>query len=152
MNAFSGILHNHALVAGLISMTLAQLLKPLVHYWMTHEWDPVQAISSGGMPSSHSSFVIATALVTGLRSGFDSEIFAVAMVFAIIVLYDAANVRWQSGLHAQRINQLFREIFRGQPITEDILKEVIGHTPRQVYAGILLGLIVGLVVEEIWVL
>lgn len=146
------IFQNHVLVAGLLSMTLAQLLKPLVHYWMTHEWDPVQAISSGGMPSSHSSFVSATALVTGLRSGFDSDVFAVCTVFAIIVVYDAANVRWQSGLHAQRINQLFREIFRGQPITEEVLKEVIGHTPRQVYAGIILGLIVGLLVEEIWIL
>lgn len=146
------IFQNHVLVAGLLSMTLAQLLKPLIHYWMTHEWDPVQSISSGGMPSSHSSFVSATALVTGLRSGFDSEIFAVTTVFAIIVVYDAANVRWQSGLHAQRINQLFREIFRGQPITEEVLKEVIGHTPRQVYAGIILGLIVGFLVEEIWIL
>ena len=146
------IFQNHALIAGLLAMTLAQLLKPLFHYWTNREWDPVQIVSSGGMPSSHSAFVCATALVTGMRSGFDSEVFAVAAVFGIIVLYDAANVRWQSGLHAQRINQILRELFSGQPLSEETLKEVIGHTPRQVYAGAIFGLIVGLLVEEIWML
>ena len=146
------IWENHALVAGLLAMIIAQLLKPFVHYWINHEWDFVQIISSGGMPSSHSAFVSAAALVVGLRAGFDSEVFAIATVFAIIVTYDAANVRWQSGLHAQRINQLVRELFSGQPLSEELLKEVIGHTPRQVYAGVILGLIVGLLVEEIWVL
>jgi len=146
------IFQNHALIAGLIAMILAQLVKPFVHYWMFREWDPVQMLSSGGMPSSHSAFVCSMSLVTGMRSGFDSEIFAVAAVFSIIVLYDAANVRWQSGLHAQRINQILREVFNGQPISEDTLKEVIGHTPRQVYAGMLFGLIVGRIVEEVWML
>lgn len=146
------IFQNHALIAGLTAMLLAQFLKPFIHYLLYKEWDPVQMFSSGGMPSSHSAFVCALALVTGMRSGFDSEVFAVAAVFGIIVLYDAANVRWQSGLHAQRINQILRELFRGEPLSEDTLKEVIGHTPRQVYAGALFGLIVGLLVEEIWML
>ena len=146
------VFQNHALIAGLTAMFLAQFLKPFVHYWMYHEWDPVQMFSSGGMPSSHSAFVCSMSLVTGMRSGFDSEIFAVAAVFSIIVLYDAANVRWQSGLHAQRINQILRELFSGEPISEETLKEVIGHTPRQVYAGALFGLIIGLLVEEIWML
>ena len=144
------VFQNHALVAALIAMMLAQFIKPFVHYLMYKEWDPAQMFGSGGMPSSHSAFVCSLALVTGMRAGFDSEVFAVAAVFGIIVLYDAANVRWQSGLHAQRINQILRELFRGQPISEDTLKEVIGHTPRQVYAGAIFGLIVGLLVEVIW--
>lgn len=146
------ILENHALIAALIAMTLAQLLKPLFHYLTYREWDPVQIFASGGMPSSHSAFVCSLSLVTGMRAGFNSEVFAVSAVFAIIVLYDAANVRWQSGLHAQRINQILRELFNGQPLSEETLKEVIGHTPRQVYAGAVFGLIVGLIVEEIWML
>lgn len=146
------ILENHALIAALIAMVLAQLLKPLFHYLMYREWDPVQIFASGGMPSSHSAFVCSLSLVTGMRAGFNSEVFAVSAVFAIIVLYDAANVRWQSGLHAQRINQILRELFNGQPLSEETLKEVIGHTPRQVYAGAVFGLIVGLIVEEIWML
>ncbi|MBQ6505029.1 MAG: divergent PAP2 family protein [Flexilinea sp.] len=144
------IFQNHALVAALIAMASAQLLKPFLHYLMYHEWDPAQMFGSGGMPSSHSAFVCSLALVTGMRAGFDSEVFAVAAVFGIIVLYDAANVRWQSGLHAQRINQILRELFRGQPISEETLKEVIGHTPRQVYAGAIYGMIVGLLVETVW--
>ena len=144
------IFQNHAFIAALIAMVLAQVIKPFIHLWMHKEWDPVQMFSSGGMPSSHSAFVCSLALVTGMRSGFDSEIFAVAAVFGIIVLYDAANVRWQSGLHAQRINQILRQLFKGQVPSEDTLKEVIGHTPRQVYAGALFGLIVGLLVETIW--
>ena len=146
------VFQNHALIAALIDMVLAQVLKPFIHYLTYHEWDPVQMISSGGMPSSHSAFVCSLTLVTGMRAGFDSELFAVAAVFSIIVLYDAANVRWQSGLHAQRINQILRELFNGEPLSEEMLKEVIGHTPRQVYAGALFGLIVGLLVEEIWML
>ena len=122
------IFQNHALVAALIAMTTAQLLKPFLHYLMYHEWDPAQMFGSGGMPSSHSAFVCSLALVTGMRAGFDSEIFAVAAVFGIIVLYDAANVRWQSGLHAQRINQILRELFSGQPLSEETLKEVISHS------------------------
>ena len=144
------VFQNHALVAALIAMMLAQFIKPFVHYLMYKEWDPAQMFGAGGMPSSHSAFVCSLALVTGMRAGFDSEVFAVAAVFGIIVLYDAANVRWQSGLHAQRINQILRELFRGQPISEETLKEVIGHTPRQVYAGAIFGLIVGLLVEVIW--
>ena len=146
----SAIFQNHALVAGLIAMFLAQFMKPFTNYWLNKEWDFSQIFASGGMPSSHSSFVTATALVTGMRRGFDSEVFAVAAVFAIIVMYDAANVRWQSGIHAQRINQILKELFKGQPRSEATLKEVIGHTPRQGYAGLRLGLIVGLVVEEVW--
>ncbi len=146
----NSIFQNHVLVAGLIAMFIAQVMKPFTNYWLNKEWDFSQLFASGGMPSSHSSFVTAATLVTGMRLGFDSEIFAVAAVFAIIVMYDAANIRWQSGIHAQRINQILKKLFRGQPLSEETLKEVIGHTPRQVYAGLLLGLIVGLVVEEVW--
>ena len=69
----------------------------------------------------------------------------------VIVTYDSANVRWQSGLHAQKINQLLRDVFSGQPINDQLLKEVIGHTPRQVYIGVILGILVALAVDFLWV-
>lgn len=144
------ILQNRVLFSGLIAMVLAQALKPVVHWCCTKEWDPVQGFSSGGMPSSHSAFVSAAAISAGLVNGFDSTVFAVAVTFAIVVIYDAANVRWQSGLHAQRINQILREMFKGQMPGEAELKEVIGHTPKQVYFGIALGLAVGVLITEIW--
>ena len=143
------LLQNPALIAGFFGMLTAQLLKPFVHYFMEHEWDWFLLIDSGGMPSSHSSMSTATAIVIGLTEGFNTSIFAVALIITIIVTYDAANVRWQSGLHAQRINQLIRDVFNRQQINEELLKEVIGHTPRQVYAGVCWGIMVGFIVVRL---
>ncbi len=136
---FFEFLGNRAVVSGLLALLLAQLLKPVASFFSEHEWDWLLIIQSGGMPSSHSSMITAIALSIGLWDGFDSAAFAVAFGMMLIVTYDAANVRWQSGLHAQKINQLIRDVFSGQPINDQLLKEVIGHTPRQVYAGVLLG-------------
>jgi acid phosphatase family membrane protein YuiD len=72
------------------------------------------------------------------------------MGMVVIVTYDAANVRWQSGLQAQRINQLIRDVFSGQPISDQLLKEVIGHTPLQVIAGILLGIVISIIFHMFW--
>jgi acid phosphatase family membrane protein YuiD len=72
---------------------------------------------------------------SGLFEGFDSSVFAVSFAITMIVVYDAAGVRRQAGMHAERINRMINEIFAGQPINEKQLKEVIGHTPRQVIAG-----------------
>ncbi len=149
---WNDLITNRALIAGLAAMCLAQLMKPFCYFWVEHQWDWLQIFSSGGMPSSHSALITATTTVIGFQSGFNSTVFALGLVVMIIVTYDAANVRWQSGLHAQKINQLIRDVFRGEPISEETLKEVIGHTPRQVYAGIVLGIIVGIVLEQIWTL
>lgn len=148
--AFSELLQNEALIAGTISLLIAQLLKPIIQFLKTREWDWFQLIQSGGMPSSHSSLVTSLALSTGLWKGFNSASFSLAMGMVVIVTYDAANVRWQSGLQAQRINQLIRDVFSGQPITDQLLKEVIGHTPLQVIAGILLGIVVSIVFHLFW--
>lgn len=148
--AFRELLQNEALIAGTISLLAAQLLKPIIQFLKTREWDWFQLIQSGGMPSSHSSLVTSLALSTGLWKGFNSASFSLAMGMVVIVTYDAANVRWQSGLQAQRINQLIRDVFSGQPITDQLLKEVIGHTPLQVIAGILLGIVVSIVFHLFW--
>ena len=87
----SAIFQNHALVAGLIAMFLAQFMKPFTNYWLNKEWDFSQIFASGGMPSSHSSFVTATALVTGMRRGFDSEVFAVAAAISVMRMRTSAR-------------------------------------------------------------
>ena len=135
---------NPAVEAGLVAMLLAQLLKPIVNSFLGNKWDWLTVFQSGGMPSSHSSMVTAIAVSIGLWQGFGSPTFAVAFGMLLIVTYDAANVRWQSGLHAQKINQLIRDVFSGQPINDELLKEVIGHTPSQVYVGVGLGIICAL--------
>lgn len=135
---------NPAVRAGLTAMLLAQILKPIVNSLLGNKTDWRMMFQSGGMPSSHSSMTTAIAVSIGLWQGFGSPTFAVAFGMLLIVTYDAANVRWQSGLHAQKINQLIRDVFSGQPMSDVLLKEVIGHTPNQVFVGVALGIICAL--------
>lgn len=101
--------------------------------------------ASGGMPSSHSSTVTALATSTGLISGFDSVIFAVTVCLSMIVMYDAAGVRQAAGRQAKILNQIIQSFFsQDSQLRKEKLKELLGHTPKQVYAGAALGIAVGL--------
>ncbi len=98
------------------------------------------------MPSSHSATVSALAVSVGLREGFDSALFAVAAVFALIVMYDATGIRRAAGLHAQLLNQLVEELQKlvERGFAREPLKELLGHTYLEVLVGALLGLLVAL--------
>ncbi len=139
-----GVLANRVLIAGLIAWLIAQGLKVPLEYMRTRNLNWALLISAGGMPSSHSALVVSTALAIGLYYGFDTPVFALAVAMVMVITYDATNIRRQAGLHAQKINILINEIFSGQPITEEQLKEVLGHTPLEVAGGIILGLAVAL--------
>ncbi|HSV86594.1 MAG TPA: divergent PAP2 family protein [Levilinea sp.] len=138
------------LLSGLITWWLAQFLKAPIGYMITRRWNWALWFSSGGMPSSHSALVTAMATAIGLWTGFDTPAFAVSLALAMVVIYDAAGVRRQAGIHAQRINHLINELFSGQPISEVHLKEVLGHTPRQVLGGVLLGILVPSLIYWVW--
>ncbi len=140
----SDLINNHILWCGLTAWILAQLLKIPIHYLVNHEWHFGLLFTSGGMPSSHTALMTATTLAIGLYVGFGSPLFALAFAISMIVIYDAAGVRRQAGIHAQRINLLLHELFKGNPISQDLLKEVIGHTPQQVIGGIILGSMIAL--------
>jgi acid phosphatase family membrane protein YuiD len=99
----------------------------------------------GGMPSSHSAMVTSLATVCGYQYGLDSAAFAVATVLALIVMYDARGVRQESGKQARVINQIVQTLFTGHPITDEELKELVGHTTIQVVVGGLIGIIYSLV-------
>lgn len=142
------LLNNRVLIAALISWFLGQALKVPVEYLLKRQWNWGLWFSSGGMPSSHSSLMVATTLSVGLYYGFDNPLFAIAFAISMIVVYDATGVRREAGIHAQKINLLLEEFFSGQRIPQDQLKEVLGHTPREVIAGILLGTAVALI--EYW--
>lgn len=144
------IFDNQVLWAGLLGWFLAQLLKPFVEYLVKRRWNWGLWFSAGGNPSSHSSLMTGTTLAIGLYSGFATPLFALALASTMIVVYDAAGVRRQAGMQAARINRLFEEMFAGHPITDKRLKEVLGHTPRQVITGILLGAACALLMYEIW--
>jgi hypothetical protein len=134
-----GIFANRVLFVGLLAWLIAQTIKLPLEYLHTHRWNWSLLISTGGMPSSHSALVVATTLAIGLFYGFDHPMFALGVAVTMVVTYDATNIRRQAGIHAQKINFIIEEMFSGQPITEEQLKEVLGHTPLEVAGGIVLG-------------
>jgi acid phosphatase family membrane protein YuiD len=144
------LFQNKTLIAGIIAWAIAQLIKIPLDYLRTRRWNWALLFTTGGMPSSHSALVTATTLAIGLYYGFDNPVFALGVAFTMIVTYDAAGVRQQAGIHAQRINIIFEELLRGHPISEDDLREVLGHTPLEVTGGILLGLVVAISQWLMW--
>jgi acid phosphatase family membrane protein YuiD len=105
--------------------------------------------TSGGMPSSHSSFVSSLAITVGLKYGFSSDLFAIVTVFALIVTYDASGVRRAVGQQANVLNNLIKHLedksfANDKQLIKEDLKELIGHTPFEVFAGVLLGALIAL--------
>ena len=137
--------------SAITAAVLAQLLKPFLIYLKTRKWDWRLAGASGGFPSSHSALVSALALSVGLHDKFSSTIFAVTAAMAVIVIYDAANVRYYSGQNIKVTQQLVKDLQENQPqefndpIYDIKLKDVLGHKWHEVVGGILLGCIVALV-------
>jgi uncharacterized protein len=145
-----GILHNRVLLTVLAAWFSAQTLKIPIEYFRTRRWNWALFFAPGGMPSSHSALVTATALGIGLHIGFDSPLFALAIAMAMIVVYDATGIRRQAGMQAQKINVLVEELLKGHPISEQQLREVLGHTPIEAVGGILLGLVVATGMWFLW--
>jgi uncharacterized protein len=140
----SGLFQNHVLHTMLISWFLAQIFKPPLEYLRKGKWNWGYLLSAGGMPSSHSSLMVGATTAIGLHEGFNTSLFALAVAITMIVIYDAAGVRRQAGIHAQKINVLINELLAGHPISDKQLLEVLGHTPFEVTGGILLGIVVGI--------
>ncbi len=132
------------LYAGLLSWGIGQTIKVPIEYLRTRKWNWALLFSAGGMPSTHSSLMSSITLSIGLFDGFNTPLFALAVAISMIVMYDATGIRRQAGMHAQKINMLIDELFRGQPISDEALKEVLGHSPMQVLMGILLGTVISL--------
>ena len=146
----AAIFQNHVLLTGLSGWILAQALKIPLDLLQTRHWNWALFFSAGGMPSSHSALVTSTAMAVGLHLGFDNPLFGVATAIAMIVVYDATGIRRQAGMQAQKINILVEELLKGHPISEEHLREVIGHTPLEAIGGVLLGLALALVLWILW--
>jgi uncharacterized protein len=134
-----GILANRTLWIALLAWAIAQVWKFTARLLLDHKYDPAMLWAPGGMPSSHSALVAAMAISVGMNTGFDSPVFAVAAIVAMVVMYDAAGIRQAAGKHAQVINRIVDELLSGYPVTEERLRELLGHTPLQVVVGGLLG-------------
>jgi acid phosphatase family membrane protein YuiD len=140
------LLINPIVLSALIAWLLAQGLKVLIELIGNKRMNWGLLFQAGGMPSSHSAMVSATALSTGLIYGFNSPAFSIAMVLAMIVIYDSTGVRRESGRQAALINSIIEELSKGKFPPQGKLKEMLGHTPGEAFLGTLLGLSIGFIV------
>ena len=134
------LLNNQALIGALIGWAIAQTVKVPLEYLRTKQWNWSLLFRMGGMPSSHTALVAGVAHGIGLRDGFDSTVFAIAFTLAMVVIYDATGIRRQAGKHAALINAMIQDLASGHPLKQELLREVLGHTPLEALGGLLLGL------------
>ena len=138
------ILTNEVLIVPLCAWVAVQLLKGFIELLKERRFDLSFFITSGGMPSSHSAMVSALATAVVLTAGPDSAAFAVSVILAMVVMYDAAGVRWAVSQQASILNRIVRELRLRRPRgeVERDLRELIGHTPFQVIVGSALGILI----------
>jgi acid phosphatase family membrane protein YuiD len=139
------LLNNKILITGGSAWAISQVLKILIHLAVHREFVLERLLGDGGMPSSHSATVTSVAVKTGFLCGWDSPVFAVAAILAIIVMHDAMGVRLETGKQAKAINEIIEHLISSEDMSfgpDQALKEFVGHTPLQVAAGFLLGLFV----------
>ncbi len=139
-----------ALFCGLLSASIAQAIKVLI-YLCTHRKINFKIFTTtGGMPSSHTAGVIALSTSVALIQGIDSMLFAVSLGFSLIVMQDASGVRRAAGKTAATLNRLVDEFVQKNQVVKpyDALKELLGHTPLEVFCGMILGIIVPLIVHN----
>lgn len=143
-NMITELLQNRVLIAAVAAWVVGQFLKFPLEYILNKRWNWGIMFSSGGLPSSHSALVTAVALSIGFQDGFDTSIFALAVAIGMVVIYDAAGVRRQAGIHAERINEIMKNFIESRRFPEEDLKEMLGHTPFEVITGVLLGVLISL--------
>ncbi len=137
---------NSILQTALISWFAAQLIKVIIVLIIERRVDFTRITGSGGMPSSHSSFTVSLAAAIGFTDGFDSVAFALAAAFSLVVMYDASGVRRSAGQQAAILNRIVEKLGKEElSATGKKLKELLGHTPVEVVAGALLGLIIAII-------
>lgn len=148
MYSVSALFQNYCLISVACAWILAQIIKVFTGYFREDEFSLVKFFSgTGGMPSAHSATVTSLVISSAWQFGFGSFQFAISVLLATIVMSDATGVRFETGKQAKIINQIVLELFSGKGDTTANLKELIGHTPFQVFVGAVLGVIVPVVLK-----
>lgn len=142
------LLDNRTLLAALAAWLVAQTVKIIIDLTRTGRVNFSYLVSSGGMPSAHSALVTALATVIGREAGLSSPLFAVAAILASVVMYDAAGVRQAASVQARILNRMLEELFSQHHFSEQRLRELLGHTPIEVFVGGLIGFAVGMVLAR----
>lgn len=152
MTFFTELFSNTVFLAAVIGWLSAQILKTLIHMFFAREFVAERLVGSGGMPSSHSATVCSLATAACFEYGAGSFEFAISLILAIIVMYDAMGVRRETGIQAKLLNDIiktFEDMGRSEISAHDKLKEFIGHTPLQVLMGAVLGILIAVIMYQI---
>ena len=143
-----GIYHNHVLIVTFFAWFFAQFIKVALGVLRTKKFDFRWFIGTGGMPSAHAAGSSALATIIGLDYGFDTVAFALAAVFAVVTMFDAQGVRRSTGKQASILNKILDDIYWKGKIEEDQLKELIGHTPIEVFMGSIIGILLAIICNK----
>lgn len=146
MNVFNQIANNKCILVPIILWFSIQVFKVITDLIVNKRLDVKRIIGAGGMPSSHSAIVTSLAILEGKEYGFDSGIFAVALIMAFVVMYDAAGVRRAAGKQARIINKILDTPGLSTEQVQEKLVEALGHTPIQVFVGAVIGIVFGIVI------
>ena len=144
MSFFEQIFSNRILLSAVIGWAVAQSIKVTIGVIKKKRFDFRWFVGAGGMPSSHASGVVAMATSVGFKFGFDSSIFAIVLVFTMIIMFDAQGFRRAAGKQAEVLNRIMEDIQYKRKVGEDRLIELLGHTPFEVLAGALVGVLVSI--------
>ena len=143
--AFGDIFTSRIFWACLTAWFLAAAIKMLLYYHQHKRFNFRLLVGTGGMPSSHTSFVMALATTVGLETGWNSPVFMLALGFAIVTMNDAQGVRRAAGQQASMLNRIVDDMYHQKPIKPERLRELLGHTPIQVTIGAVIGVVTALV-------
>lgn len=139
------LINSGILICAVTSWLVAQVVKTLIDWRIHRALNLKRLISNGGMPSAHTAFVVSLTMMIGFREGIASTVFAVAFALTVIVINDAVGVRYHTGEQSKVINKiLHRMLVEGEPLTDETLQELVGHTPTEAFFGAVIGLIVPL--------
>lgn len=139
------LLNNPYFVVPLLAWGVAQASKVIIDSVLLHRLSVRRLATAGGMPSSHSALVVSLTTIIGRLQGVSTPLFALALIFSAVVMYDATGVRRSAGQQAMILNHLLDDLFIAhQGIRQERLRELLGHTPIEVIAGAVLGVIIGL--------
>lgn len=142
---FTQIYENKYLIIPLLTWFCIQLYKVIYDTITQKKFNWKRFLQSGGMPSSHSAVVMVLTVLIGKYEGFNSPIFALALLFSIIVMYDALTVRRAAGEHAKLLNKIVKTKNMNEVESNGVLAENLGHTPKQVIIGAIIGIIIGII-------
>lgn len=135
------IFRNKIIIIAFIAWILNQSLKMIVFYITEKKWDIRRFTGAGGMPSTHSALSMCVAITIGIKEGWETPLFALAIVIAFIIMADAAGVRRETGEQAKVLNKIILEFFREIKLKDKRLKELVGHTPFEVIVGAFMGIV-----------